>query len=55
MVKLQNSERLDALALKLHEINAIKFGDFTMKSGVQSPIYFDLRVIIGHPDVMVSK
>lgn len=47
-------EKLKTLAIKLHEIDAIKFGDFKTKSGLNSPIYFDLRVIISHPDVMVT-
>lgn len=49
-----NEEQLKMLAIKLHEINALKFGDFEMKVGLRSPVYFDLRVIISHPDVMVS-
>lgn len=49
-----NEQQLKALAIKLHEINALKFGDFEMKVGLRSPVYFDLRVIISHPDVMVS-
>uniref|UniRef100_A0A182QCX4 Uridine 5'-monophosphate synthase n=1 Tax=Anopheles farauti TaxID=69004 RepID=A0A182QCX4_9DIPT len=40
------------LALRLFEINAFKFGDFKMKVGINSPVYFDLRVIVSHPDVM---
>lgn len=32
--------------------SAFKFGEFTLKSGEISPVYFDLRVIIAHPDVM---
>lgn len=49
-----SKEILKTLAIKLHEIDAIKFGNFQTKSGLQTPIYFDLRVIISHPDVMVS-
>lgn len=49
----RNTEQLKTLAVKLFEINAVKFGDFEMKVGLRSPIYFDLRVIISFPEVMV--
>ncbi len=39
------------IALKLHEIGAIKFGDFTLTSGKWSPIYIDLRIVPSFPDV----
>lgn len=55
MVNQQHTERLTELAVKLYEINAVKFGDFEMKIGLRSPIYFDLRVIVSHPQVMVSR
>lgn len=40
------------LADSLLEAGCIKFGDFTLKSGLKSPIYIDLRQIIARPKLL---
>jgi uridine monophosphate synthetase len=36
----------------LHELGAVKLGNFTLKSGDTSPIYMDLRLLISEPRVL---
>lgn len=47
-----NVQAKNRLAHGLLEAGCIRFGKFTLKSGLESPIYLDLRLLASHPGLL---
>ncbi|XP_013165419.1 PREDICTED: uridine 5'-monophosphate synthase-like [Papilio xuthus] len=54
MFEKMTGESLEELAVRLFDAGAVRLGDIEAKLGRRTPIYFDLRVIVSHPKLMMA-
>lgn len=45
---------IDRLVKRMNQTNFIRRGDFTLKSGIHSTYYVDVKCLISYPDIMAT-
>jgi uridine monophosphate synthetase len=51
-IKKTEAAEIEELSLALHEAGCVQFGQFKLRSGLLSPIYLDLRLLVSSPRLL---
>ena len=51
---MSTTSELETFMDGLFDLGCIKFGDFVLSSGLKTPVYFDLRILISCPKLLVT-